>query len=334
MNILITGGAGFIGLNIAENLLRRGSRVVSLGPELPPEAAIRVFEQLPGTFSFESGDVRDANSISDALARYQITHLVHGAAMTAGIQREVLHPALIAEVNLTGTLNVLDAARRAHLKRVVHLSSGAIFGAGGRDPEELCEERDLPQPESLYGITKYAAERAAMRFRQSHGLNVVVARLGVVFGPWEHDTGVRDTLSIPFLLNRFAESGETARLSSCMPDDWVYAPDAARGIASLLDAAFLASPVYHVGSGRRWSIETWCRLLQHRFPGFSYEFSGDPHEINVGASAPSARAPLSIARIGREASFAPSFDEPGSFDHYWAWRAHIADSFGRLSSVF
>ncbi|WP_186193105.1 NAD-dependent epimerase/dehydratase family protein, partial [Burkholderia gladioli] len=84
-----------------------------------------------------------------------------------------------------------------------------------------------------------AAESAAVRFRQSHGLDVAVARLGVVFGPWEHDTEVRDTLSLPFLLNRMAQAGETARLGRGTPDDWIHAGEAAEAVTRLLEATSL-----------------------------------------------------------------------------------------------
>lgn len=323
MTVLITGGAGFVGLNIAERLLARGDAVVALDLEPPPAAAREALLRLPGTLRFERGDIRDAGSIADALRRHQVTTLIHGAAMTAGLERERTQAATIADVNLTGTLNVLAAACRARVTRVVHLSSGAVFGTGGQGQAELREDRDVPAPESLYGITKYAAERAALRYRAVHDLDVVVARLGVVFGRWEYDTDVRDTLSIPLLLTRLAQARQQARFCVDLPDDWLYARDAAEAIVALADAGQLPHPLYQLGTGRRWSATAWCDRLSSAFPGFSYAVVGQRSDANVGMHAPAARPPFCVKRLCHDLGFTARFDEALAFSDYLAWRANL-----------
>lgn len=324
MNVLITGGSGFIGLNLAERLLARGDAVVAFGPEPPPLAAFEQFARLPGTFLFESGDVRDSASILSALRRHEIKHLIHGAAITASVAREQSQARVIAEVNLIGTLNVLDAACAANVGRVIHLSSGAVFGTGGHMHAELVEDRDIPQPDSLYGITKYAAERAALRYRSTRTLDVTVARLGVVFGRWEYDTGMRDTLSLPLLLTRLAEAQETARFCADLPDDWLYAGDAAEAMIKIADARHLPHALYQIGTGRRWSPVAWCERLSAAYPGFSYKLVGQREEANVGANAPAARPPFSIARLRQDLGFAPRFDQARAFADYQRWRSQIS----------
>jgi nucleoside-diphosphate-sugar epimerase len=323
MTVLITGGAGFVGLNIAERLLARGDTVVALDLDLPPSAAREALLRLPGTLRFEQGDIRDAGSIADTLRQYQVTRIIHGAAMTAGLERERTQAAAIADVNLMGTLNVFAAACHARVARVVHLSSGAVFGAGGQGQPELREDRDVPEPESLYGITKYAAERAALRYRAMHGLDVVVARLGVVFGRWEYDTGVRDTLSIPLLLTRLAQARQEARFCADLPDDWLYASDAAGAVVALADAASLHHPLYQLGTGRRWSATTWCDRLSRVFPGFSYTVVGQRADANVGAHAPAARPPFCVERLRDDLGFTSRFDEALAFADYLAWRTDL-----------
>jgi nucleoside-diphosphate-sugar epimerase len=323
MTVLITGGAGFVGLNLAEHLLSRGDTVVALDLEPPPIAAHEALLRLPGTFHYEKGDVRDGESIAKALLRHQVTTVVHGAAMTAGLERERTQAATIADVNLTGTLNVLAAACDARVARVVHLSSGAVFGASGKGHAELLEDRDIPQPESLYGITKYAAERAALRYRATHGLDVVVARLGVVFGRWEYDTGVRDTLSIPLLLTRLAQAQQEARFCADLPDDWLYARDAAEAIVALADAGRLPQPLYHLGTGQRWAASAWCDRLCSVYPGFSYALVARRSDANVGVHAPAARPPFCVERLRGDLGFAARFDEAHAFSDYLAWRADL-----------
>jgi nucleoside-diphosphate-sugar epimerase len=323
MSVLITGGSGFIGLNLAERLLARGETVVAFGPQPPPLAAFGQFAKLPGTFLFESGDVRDRTSLQSALRHHKVSHLIHGAAITAGLGREQAQAPLIAEVNLIGTLNVLDAACAADVGRVLHLSSGAVFGTGGHAHAELVEDRDIPQPDSLYGITKYAAERAALRYRSTRNLDVTVARLGVVFGRWEYDSGVRETLSLPLLLTRLAEAQETARFCADLPDDWLYAGDAAGAMIKIADARRLPHALYQIGTGRRWSPVAWCERLSAAYPGFSYELVGQREQANVGANSPAARPPFSIDRLRQDLGFAPRFDQAEAFADYQAWRLQI-----------
>ena len=322
MRVMITGGSGFVGLNVAEALLARGDAVVLFGPDRAPDAAIRHFGGLPGTLNQVSGDVRDRDAVVSALTEGGATHLVHGAAVTAGLDREASEARRIVEVNLGGTIEVLEAALACGIKRVVQFGTGAIYANVAAGIESLDEVRDLPTPESLYAITKYAAERTALRYRATRGLDVVVPRLGVVFGRWEYDTGVRDTLSLPFQLAATADVGGEARFQPSLSTDWVYAPDVAAAVLRLLDApAPLPSPVYHVSSGRRWSIERWCERLRAAFPAFRYEIAGVPSPPTPGVPRP--RPPFSVQRMERELGFVAKFGEEEAFADYLAWRATI-----------
>src|SRR5690606_37371153 len=104
---------------------------------------------------------------------------------------------------------------------------GSAYGSALVD-RELVTEDTAPEPDSLYAITKYASERLCARFRARHALDVVCARLGSVFGPWERDTGVRDTYSLPFQIFRRAAAGEEVVLPRREARrDWVYASDVA-----------------------------------------------------------------------------------------------------------
>lgn len=321
MSVLVTGGAGFVGLNVAAALLGRGDTVVLLDVNRPPAAAERHLRSLPGTLRIETGDVRDGGATAGVMARHAVERLVHGAAITAGAERETRQARFIADVNLGGTIETLEAALAAGVKRVVQLGTGSVFGSTiPAGTQTIDEANTTPVPDSLYGITKYAAERTALRFRATRGLDVVVARLGVVFGPWEYDTGVRDTLSIPLQLLRAAEGGETARFRRALPDDWVYVRDVGAAVAALLDAPAAAGPVYQIATGSRWSIPDWCERLKARFPGFGYAVVGDGEPVTIGATQPSARPPFSVERLHRDTGFKARFTPAEAFDDYLRWR--------------
>ena len=324
MAVLITGGAGFVGLNIAEALLRRGDAVLLFDLSEPPAAALEALQQGPGDLRLFRGDVCDGAALRAAIERHGVERIVHGAAITADLARERRAARRIAEVNLGGTIEMLEAACRHGIRRVVQLSTGSIFGAAGTASERLDEVRDRPVPETLYGITKYAAERTGIRYRETRGLDLVAVRLGMVFGRWEYDTGVRDTLSLPLQLFALAEQGRHAAIPRGLGEDWVYAADVAGAVALLLDSPEIREPVYHLSSGLRWPVTDWCERLRGAFPGFSYELVDNPEQANVARNAPRPRSAFSIERLRRDYGFAPRFGPDEAFRDFLVWRARPA----------
>jgi len=317
MSIFLTGGSGFVGLNLLEQLLGRGDSVVSFSLTPPPERAARLFDGLPGVFRHVDGNVCDAQAIDAALAQSGACQVIHTAVITAGIERERRDPAAIVTTNVHGTVNVLDAARRRGVERFLYLSSASVYGANAQSDEVLSEEHTTPRPESLYAVTKHAAEGISRRYATVFGMHVVAARLSAVFGRWEHDTGLRDTLSPPYLLTRMAAGGEGAVLADKGHRDWIYGPDAATGVIALLDAVGLAHDVYNVGTGHTWSLWQWCEKLAARYRGFSYRLAS---EADAGRYLdPGRRSPLSIERIVRDTAYNPRFGLDEAFEDYLHW---------------
>ena len=318
MSVLITGGTGFVGMNIAEALAAQGERVALFSLEPPPPNALPAAAALPGKIIAIQGDVRDQSALEALMAEADIDRVIHAAVVTAGPQRERRDPHMILDVNLMGTLAVLEAAQRRPIRRVVLVSSVAVFGQAGFVSQPLDEEAPV-RPDGLYSITKYAAERMGLRIKQLSGLDVVAARLGAVFGPWERDTGLRDTLSPPYQCLVAAIEEREAVLPRPGLRDWVYSRDIADGIVRLLEAPKLGHGVYHLGSGMRWSLEDWCQRLARRYPGFAWRLSADPAETTIDLFAPTDRAPLSIDRITRELGFRPRFDLDAAFTDFMRW---------------
>ena len=319
MAVLITGGCGFVGINAAEYLLGRGEDVVLFGPAPPPALALAALQRAPGRLHVVAGDVGSATDLDAVLKTHAVDRVIHGAAITADIQREKRAARDIFMVNLIGTVELLEAAVRHQVRRVVQLGTGSIFGGAGRAADILDEEASAALPETLYGISKFAAERTGLRYRQTRDLNLTVVRLGMVFGRWEYDTGVRDTLSMPLQLLRVAENHGTAVIHSEAGDDWVYSVDVARGLAAVLDLPASPEPIYHLSAGRRWSMKDWCARLKQRFPRFSYRFSDILDECTLGRNKPAPRSPMSITRIARDAGYAPHYLPQQAFADYMAW---------------
>ncbi len=321
MATLITGGAGFVGLAIAERLVADGERAVLFDIAAPPADSL-ARPELAGV-AYVRGDIRQAADVIGALASETIDRVIHTAAVTPNQQRERDDPGGIVDVNIGGTVNLLAcAAVRPSVQRVVVLSSVAVYGFARPAPSGLFEE-DLsnPAPAALYGITKLAAEQAALRIGELHNLDVRVVRLGPVYGRWERATGVRDALSPHYQVLQAALSGSEAVLPRAMRADWVYSRDAAAGIARVCAGDRLRHLVYHVGGGKVTDLPAWCRLIAAQFPSFRWRIADTGEEPSVVYGLTADRAPLGLARLTRDTGFAPAYSLEMAAADYLAWMA-------------
>lgn len=321
MKTLITGGTGFVGLNVAEELLRGGENVILFSDSELMAYALQKLSALPGTFKTVRADIADRAAVDAAFAEHQPDRVVHAAVITAGEQRELRDFDRIIDVNIKGTGHVLSAAAKHGARRVVYVSSGSAYGLALLDGTTVSEETP-PQPDTLYSITKYASERLCARVRWLRGLDVVCARLGSVFGPWERDTGVRDMLSLPFQIVRLAMAGAEVILPRREARrDWIYSRDVTAGIVALLYADALRYDVYNVAAGTEWPrfAENLCSRLRPIFPTLRYRISSADEAPNVSFLGDRDRSMMSVERLSSDTGFRPTFDHGKAFDDYVAW---------------
>jgi nucleoside-diphosphate-sugar epimerase len=317
MAILVTGGTGFVGLNLVEALLARGDSVVVLSNGPLPHIAEPAFARLPGRLTLVSGDVRDARLVGDAVRRHAIERIVHGAAITADHHREARSPGLILEVNLLGLVHILEAARDAGVLRVLLIGSAAAYGRRLWQEQHL-DEQASGDPDTLYAISKAASEQILWRLGNLYRMSVVVGRLATVFGPFEWPGGWRDTLSPILQVTEIARTGRHAVLPRDDRRDWLYSRDAAAALLQLLDAAAPRERLYNLGSGCVWSLADWCVRLARRYPGFVWSIgqgAGTPIELH----APGPPAALSEQRFAAEFGPVARHNLQRAFEDYLAW---------------
>jgi UDP-glucose 4-epimerase len=187
MQILVTGGAGFIGGHLAERFARDGHDVVVLDNFDPfydldikqhnVEAARAAAEESDGSYELVEGDVRDAALVTDLVT--DADYVYHQAAQ-AGVRPSVKNPRKYDEVNVDGTLNLLDACRDEGIERFVMASSSSVYGK----PQYLPYDEQHPTtPVSPYGASKLAAERYACSYSEVYDFPVVALRYFTVYGP-------------------------------------------------------------------------------------------------------------------------------------------------------
>jgi nucleoside-diphosphate-sugar epimerase len=319
MTVLITGGTGFVGLGLAERLIEEGGEFILFGAAPPPEYLRRRLSL--DRVRITLGDIRSASDINAACRSAAIELVVHLAAVTAGPAKERDDPEQVISVNVEGTAVLLkELARDARPRRIVVASSGSAYGYIAGGPEGRLNERTAcPSPTSIYGISKLASEGVALRLGELYGLDVRVARLGTVYGPWEYPTGVREVMSPQRQILQCLAARREALLPRPMKTDWIYVRDVARGVIALARAPALEDRLFNLGGGEVFDLLDWCQALAARRPGFNWRLAASGETANIQCNPPQDRAPLDSRRIAEGIGFAPTFDLARAADDYLAW---------------
>ncbi len=318
MTTVIFGGAGFIGLNIAEHLLARGSAVTVFDASVMPPEALDHFATLPGALTVLQGSTQDTDSISQAFSG-KVDGVIFGAAITAGSKRDATDPEQIIDVNLTGFIRVLRAARDAGVRRIINLSSAAAYGNAAFGDHSLNEETTAADPVSLYALTKFSSERVARRLGDLWSMDIRSVRLSGIYGRWEQITRVRDTPSPHFQIIQHAFAGKPALFARRDQRDWVYAPNIATMIVTVLDAAKLDFSLYNLSSGIVESAFDWgCKFAEH-MQSFECRLVTGGETPTVDLFASEDRQPLDITRLTTDTNFEMPFNADQSVGDYYSW---------------
>lgn len=303
--ILLTGAGGFLGLTLLDHLLGAGHDVVSFNDRPLHGGALARFEALPGRLECVTGDASDRTAIAGVFAAHPIDRVIHAAAITLGPAGTIAPAERVLDVNVVSTAHLVEEALKAGVARFVYPSSSAVYGTAVFDGAPVAEDH-VPTPAGLYGFTKLASERLLESARVSRGLPAVRARVTAVFGPYEHDTGVRETLSPPFQVAMKALAGETVRLPAGGERDWTSSRDVARALATLALADAAPSEVYNLSLGETWHPRLLCEAFATALPGFSWEMAAGPDgDTNVAFNDDLSRTrqPISAARFSSDFGF-------------------------------
>ncbi len=250
-SILITGGAGFIGSHLTERLLADGKRVVvldSFDPFYDPDMKRQNLLGVSGAAGFRlvEGDIRDG-ALLDALFRSERFAAVIHLAARAGVRPSIEDPATYADVNVTGTVRVLEACRTSGVRRFLFGSSSSVYG----DNEEVpfAEDDPVDHPVSPYAATKRAGELLSWNYHRLFGMEVACLRFFTVYGPRQ-----RPEMAIRKFARLIAAGEEVEQYGDgSSARDYTYVSDIVEGVVRSLDRC-RAFHIWNLGGSRTTTL--------------------------------------------------------------------------------
>jgi len=253
---LVTGGAGFIGSNLASALLKKGH-------------AVRVFDnfstgkrenlsEITDQIEVVTGDLTNLEEVRNAMR--DMDFVLHHAALPS-VPKSVADPLASNQANVDGTLNVLVAARDAGVKRVVYASSSSIYG--NTDPSKPKSENLTPHPISPYGVAKLAAEYYCGVFYQVYGLETVSLRYFNVFGPHQDPNSMYAAVIPKFITALLKNQSPTVYGDGEHTRDFTYVDNVVAGniLASTAPKELVAGEVFNLAAGGRTSLNQLIEML-------------------------------------------------------------------------
>jgi UDP-glucose 4-epimerase len=256
MSTLVTGGRGFVGRHLVDQLLGDGVKVVSYNRDFSVDSRDRL--------TVVQGELFDIPRLTETLRRHSVERIIHTAGQShPGVSIDL--PWTTFKANAEGTLAVYEAARASGVRRIVNFSSECALG--NLDPGTPVVESITPRPTTPYGVTKVSGEMFGDVYNSLYGMEIVSLRVTEVYGPG---------LWMPSLLGdmiRAGLRGEQFRLDAGgeHPFQFVYVADVANAARLAATADTLPQSVYNVSGGSQITVAETARLLAERLPGSHYD---------------------------------------------------------------
>jgi UDP-glucose 4-epimerase len=306
MRVLVTGGAGFIGSHLTDALLARGDDVVVVDDLAAGQAA-----RLDPQVILHKLSIADAGALAALVRGFRPDLICHLAAQI-DVRASVDAPALDAEINVVGTVHLLEAARAAGARVLFASSGGALYG---RDAPIPSREDVLPLPESPYGIAKYCAEQYIGLYNRLHGTRHSVLRLANVYGPRQDPGGDAGVITI-FCASALAGTRPTIYGDGTQTRDFVYVGDAVRAFLAAADSG--RPGTWNVGAGTEVSILDLVAIID--------EIAGHPIRPLFGPARPGEllRSAVSVDRAAGELGWHPATPLPEGIRRVYRWIANGA----------
>ncbi len=311
MKVLITGGMGVIGAETSRKFVAEGHRPIIYARHRDDGLIGDIIDKI----DFEPGDILDFARLMQVIKTHKVTHIVHAAAFVGAVSQA--NPAQSIQVNVMGTVNILEAARLFDIQRVVYTSAKGVYGPFegefAHPTYELVPEDHPKNPKRIYDSAKLMGEHAGLYYQENLDVDVVILRFACSYGPGKTarhgKMGVTSQIvenpaqGLPF---RLAQGGE-------QKDDFIYNKDSALGIYLACIAENLQNRVFNIGSGVGMTLMDFAQIIQRYRPeaeldiGPGLNFFGLPYSLH---------GIYDISRAKQELGYAPAYDlEKGIGDY-------------------
>ncbi|MCH5585838.1 GDP-mannose 4,6-dehydratase [Shimazuella sp. AN120528] len=272
MKLLITGGAGFIGSNLVQHLslftqYKKIGVIDNFDPFYPAEVKkkrIKKWEKIPSIQLYKA-DIRDESQMEEIFKAENWDTIIHLAAVPCA-RSSIEDPALYSDVNVTGTVQILQLAAEHQIKRFIFISSSSIYGSVD-EPYPFHEEEIVSMPISPYATSKWAAENYCQLFYQLYGFDITVLRLFTTFGP-----GQRPDMAMHKFAEQMVAGIPVTIFDPASTRDYTYISDVVEAIRLSLEWTN-GYQVYNVGSGISVNIMQMLDVLSNAL--------GTKHEVKV-----------------------------------------------------
>lgn len=301
MAVLVTG-AGPIGAQIARCELERGEKVsvLDVSPQLDALSTILQLENI----RVIKGNILEPFDLIRTIRGEGIESVIHTVANPGHIWGGYSNPYEALKINLMGIANVLEAARVMDLKRVVFISSDALYHGltGGGDKFAFGRENAYPRPSELYGTAKLAGEDIGLNYADMFGIDFVTVRYPAVFGPWPGGgSGLPSRMFYEIVQNHAnRKPAKLLRISA----ELLYSKDAGRGASMACHATDLKDRVFNIGVGKIYRPEEVMQTVLKAFPSIkiAFEDSADADR------APKATAAMDLSRSAEQLGYQPQYN--------------------------
>jgi UDP-glucose 4-epimerase len=321
MRCVVTGGLGFVGSNVVRMLAVQGHDVLAVGRSEPDAWIRRLLRGVEQHVAFRIADLGTPGALAQALNDDACDVVIHAAVITATTAQVERDEALsIVNVNVNGTMEALDLARRKESQRFVYLSSPSAIGPVAA--EKPLDEDVVPQPNTIYGITKLASEQLVRRYGEIHSLSAASARIAQPYGPGERATPSRPRTSpIYEWLEAAARDEVVVSGPPHVERDWTWIEETAQGIALLALAPQLRHDLYHLSRGRMTAVGEVIAILRDTYPTLRIDERPDAPGLNPNIAGLARRWPLDSSRFNNEFGWSPTTSIVDGMRAYLAWNA-------------
>jgi nucleoside-diphosphate-sugar epimerase len=303
--IMITGGSGFLGTYVTRSLAERGDHVVNFDAVGPPPLLAALTAPFEQQIIFVRGQVLDLAGLLRAVQQYKVERIFHAAALYDP-PYSLDDPAITYQVNVTGTINVLEATRLLGVQRVVQSSSIAVYASRQYEPIDERHPISLPSagnPLGPYGASKAAAEIVGLTYYSTNGVDFVALRNSAIYG-----YGMRYPMYIkPMIENslrgqptRFATGGDMRR-------DYTHVKDVTQAVIKALDvpSSALSQRVFNIGSGSMHSAAQVAETVRAIIPNADIEIGAGLSELEQNDMR--ARGTLDLTAARQQLLYEPQY---------------------------